>query len=176
VAVAGEDFQAITPPARALYSFYTIVTSAKIDRDTIGFIKAHMSAASYERIMFRMLDDDDPMGLADVNLLLRQIATTGTARPYPAVATLAHLATEHWRLIRARLIRAGIADPLKQLPDMHAILDVAEDIWTENMTTAERDKFYFGLYKPEPKAAPPGFSEEETMSSFAAFEAAVSGT
>lgn len=76
------------------------------------------------------------------------------------------------------MILAGIPDPLRQLPDLTAILDVTEILLTEHMNPEQLDALYRKLYRPEPgtvttapEAAPDpvGFDPEEQQSSFAAF-------
>jgi hypothetical protein len=87
---------------------------------------------------------------------------------------LASAAAHHWRSVRARLILAGIPDPLRQLPDIHAILDVVEVMLMENQDKAQREKLLDGLYMPDLEDKPSGFEEEDTEDAFAAF-AAVAG-
>lgn len=78
--------------------------------------------------------------------------------------------------MRGRLVRSGIADPLLQLPSMHAILDVVEDMLKEGCNKKEEwERLERQLYRPDPLRpgeAPPGFSDEELEASFAEFEAA----
>lgn len=89
--------------------------------------------------------------------------------------------------MRGRLILAGITDPLRQLTDMHALLDVAEVIMTEQADrkalTEHNRRVYGGVAAPRPAAArpraaaidpadmpdPPGFSAAEQRASWAAF-------
>lgn len=88
---------------------------------------------------------------------------------------------KNWRDIRGRLILAGIPDPLRQLPDMHAILDVAEVLITQHMTQEQLDRHNNALYRPEttaegmPVVAPSGFNVEEQLSAFDAAMAAFGG-
>lgn len=78
-------------------------------------------------------------------------------------------------MIRAKLILAGIADPLRTLPDLHALLDVAESLISEGMDKAELDKFHAGLYMPALGTVPEGFADDDLDDAFAAFEAAATG-
>lgn len=76
--------------------------------------------------------------------------------------------------MRGRLILSGIPDPLRQLPDMHAILDVVEVILLDSAHTREdRDRLNTTLYRPslEDDTPPPGFEVAEQQASFAAFAA-----
>lgn len=77
--------------------------------------------------------------------------------------------------MRARLILAGIADPLRQLPDLHALLDVIEAMAVESKTQDEIGQFHFALYRPDPSEKPVGFDEGEQLDAFAAFEAVAGG-
>lgn len=74
-------------------------------------------------------------------------------------------------MIRARLIRSGIADPLTALPDMHAVLDVVEDILSENRPEKDLVSLHMTLYRPEPGEQV--FDVAETDPSFDAFMEAV---
>ena len=98
--------------------------------------------------------------------------------PYKAVVTLCVTTAAHWRTLRAKLMLAGIADPLNDLPDLHALLDVAEVLMLESLDEKDRDKLLNQLYAPDftpngdgYKAAPAGFDEEDQMASFDAFAA-----
>lgn len=68
---------------------------------------------------------------------------------------------------------AGIANPLRDLPDMHAILDVAEYMLTEHMDNKALDRFQFKLYRPslDDPTPPKQFTAERQEQSFAAMEA-----
>lgn len=56
---------------------------------------------------------------------------------------------------------------------MHAILDVAEYVLTENMDNQQFDRFQYRLYRPSltDKAIPKGFEASRQEQSFAAMEA-----
>ncbi|BCK58387.1 DUF7240 domain-containing protein [Nocardia wallacei] len=85
----------------------------------------------------------------------------------------------NWREIRGRLILAGIPDPLRQLPDMHALLDVTEVLITQHMTQEQLDRYNNSMYRPETTAegtlvaAPRGFEPDEQLSAFDAAMAAL---
>ena len=76
-------------------------------------------------------------------------------------------------MVRGRLIMAGIADPLRQLPDMHAILDVAEFILTEHMDQNQLDRYNSDMYRPAltDNFVPAGFDQASQMAAFTAFAA-----
>lgn len=85
-------------------------------------------------------------------------------------------AAYHWRSIRARLMLAGVADPLRQLPDLHAVLDIAENVILEGKANEGGDalqRYLFQTYKPEMGETPRGFEEEDQLSAFDAFGGAL---
>ena len=81
-------------------------------------------------------------------------------------------AAYHWRSIRARLMLAGVADPLRQLPDLHAVLDIAENVIMEGKANEGGDalqRYLFQTYKPEMGEKPQGFDKDDQLDSFSAF-------
>lgn len=67
---------------------------------------------------------------------------------------------------------AGITDPLNDLPDMHAVIDVVEALVIEGKANEGGDavqRFFFDLYKPEAGEKPAGFDEDDQMAAFDAF-------
>lgn len=74
---------------------------------------------------------------------------------------------------------AGIADPLRDLPDLYALIDVTEHMLLESMETdKDREQYWLKMYRPQPGIAPSsgsklpaGWSAEDEM---AAFESATS--
>ncbi|SII08836.1 Uncharacterised protein [Mycobacteroides abscessus subsp. abscessus] len=104
----------------------------------------------------------------------------GHGPPYLAVITLSVMAATHWRAIRTRMRGDGIADPMRQLPHMHALIDEAEKVWLEALHTGseekdkhEREQLLDRLYAPTTDGAetlngdgyqakrtpPPGFED-----------------
>lgn len=88
------------------------------------------------------------------------------------------------------MILSGIPDPLRQLPDMHALLDVAEVLITEHMTAEQLSQYYRDTYPPargdwarpgavgddgEVLTPPPGFDAEDEMAAFDAFSKMAGG-
>lgn len=104
----------------------------------------------------------------------------GHGPPYVAVITLCVMAATHWRAIRTRMRADGIADPMRQLPHMHALVDEAEKVWLEVLHTGnetkdkhDRELLLDRLYGPstegasglngqdyQPKTAPPAGFED----------------
>lgn len=67
---------------------------------------------------------------------------------------------------------AGVADPLRQLPDLHAVLDIAENVIMEGKANEGGDalqRYLFQTYKPEMGEKPQGFDEDDQLDSFGAF-------
>lgn len=104
------------------------------------------------------------------------------------------MAATHWRAIRTRLRADGIADPMRQLPHMHALIDEAEKVWLEVLHTGneqkdrhDREQLLDRLYAPtadgaadlngdgyRAKPAPPaGFDAAEVEADFDAFARAL---
>lgn len=73
-------------------------------------------------------------------------------------------------MIRAKLALGGIANPLLELPDIHALLDITEVMLTEHMDARDRDGYMISMYRPTPgrlkAVAPQGFSDDEQQVSF----------
>lgn len=66
------------------------------------------------------------------------------------------MAATVWRNLRARLADKGIADPMRQFPHLHALLDFAESVWMESLHTGDErkdkaavDRYNAAVYKPE---------------------------
>jgi hypothetical protein len=70
---------------------------------------------------------------------------------------------------------AGIADPLRQLPDLHALLDVVEQMLVEGKDEAGLAKLNNNLYAPAIDETPTGFDAADTLDAFGAFSAAADG-
>lgn len=173
VQVNGHNYQARVPLARELHHVAHILRGdSESGPVLVQFMRDHLSPSSYAELTMCLLDPDDQTTIQDVHLVMQKIITAGTARPFRAVAALTISAADSWRTLRARLIRAGIADPLTQLPDMHAVLDLTEDLISEGKKPADLESWQFMLYRPDPNAAPESFSEDEQMAAFGAFEAA----
>lgn len=71
--------------------------------------------------------------------------------------------------MRGRLALAGLHDPLRQLPSLHAALDVIEQMATENADEKHLDSLYASLYRPDPHDQQEGFDAGEMEDSFDAF-------
>lgn len=85
----------------------------------------------------------------------------GHRPPYLAVVSISLMAATVWRQLRARLADKGIADPLREFPHLHALLDFAESVWMESLHTGDEakdkaalDRYNRALYAPEIPVAP----------------------
>lgn len=161
----------------------------------VRFVRDHLDTGEYERLLSGMVTDELPS--TAITQVARELATWGTARPYVAVITLALMAGMHWRVVRQRMRSDGIADPMRELPHMHAVIDEIETLALEGTaSTGDRDRDRLAredlldkLYAPEPEGAeslngksyrpqvkpPEGFSPGEVEASFDAFTRAMSG-
>lgn len=67
---------------------------------------------------------------------------------------------------------AGIADPLRQLPDLFALLDVTEHMLLESMESDnDRESYWLKMYRPRTDVPgtgrlPKGWSAEDEMAAF----------
>lgn len=151
------------------------------------FVVAHLAEGEFDRIVLGMMAGDFPSGA--IGRIAKAVAVWGTARPYGAVLALAVITAQHWRVLRGKLLAAGVADPMG-LPSMHHVLDFTELTVLETMgggdakkAERERTAFWNGLYAPdrdeieEAKAAgdsghrppPSGFDPEDMEAAFDAF-------
>ena len=180
VEVAGHRFEVYRPAPRVLADL-AMVTSPDAD------------AGTQQRHLHKVVEDHLADGTDGGRELLRgmvegvypdtvfgdlaeAIVTIGTARPFQAVLSLAGVAGFHWRAVRHKLLTSGIADPMA-LPGPHPILDVAEGLVVEGMSSHDDGqdritRFYDALYRParrptdKPagdgwKPPPSGFSAED---------------
>ncbi len=69
---------------------------------------------------------------------------------------------------------AGVGTPL-DLPSMHHLLDVAEMLTIESMSSSnEIQRYYWRTYKPDPaELSASGFTAQDQADSFYAFSAAL---
>jgi hypothetical protein len=159
------------------------------------FVRDHLEDGEYERLLSGMMADELPGDT--ITLVARELATWGTARPYVAVIILAVMAGTNWRAVRQRMRSDGIADPMRELPHMHAVIDEIETLALEGTaSTGDKDRdrraredLMDRLYAPTPEGAerlngkdyraqvkpPEGFTPGEVEASFDAFTRAMSG-
>lgn len=167
-------------------------TNSKVKaHDRLGyfnlFIGDHVPPEQVESILLRMITDEIEQDA--MQRVSRAVATWGTARPFSAVINLVVITAFHWRSMRAKLAQTGIADPLRRMTSMHALLDFSEQITLESLAKsgegqnaamqaqANIDNFMFKLYAPDPNEVtedgrvpvPAGFDEEAMEDNFDAF-------
>ena len=147
-------------PANAEGALKSLVTRLQQQHFT-EFLVDHLDKGEYARLVTEMMMDeyeaDDVM-----QRVSRALATWGTARPHAAVITLSLYTGHNWRMVRHKLLLAGIDQPMA-LPSLHAVLDVTEEIIVEALahTNSEREgpptegeravkKFYDSIYRPDP--------------------------
>lgn len=98
--------------------------------------------------------------------LIEEAVQAGSGRPLKAVATLCAATVKSWSIVRARMVRSGVADPLRQLPSLWALLDVTESLILESkQEQKDRDDYMRQMYP----ATYNRFSEEDSAAAFAAF-------
>lgn len=88
-----------------------------------------------------------------------------SGRPLRAVIALSGSAVSQWSIIRGRLVRDGIADPLRELPTLWALLDAVEWMILESKKDEkETDAYWRSVYGPER-----GWSDDDETASADAF-------
>lgn len=152
------------------------------------FLGEHVPSDDVEKLLQRMVDGEIPADA--LQRVVSGVATWGTARPYIAVINLVVITAYHWRSMRAKLAQTGIADPLRTMTSMHALLDYTEQITLESLAKSGEgknayeqskravDNFMFKLYAPDPNMptdpdgrvpVPAGFDEDAMEGNFDAF-------
>lgn len=86
VTVAGHTFDVRVPLPTALHTFQTAVSPHLHDDKiryamTSRFVRQHLSAESYERLIIQLITGDGSFTVVDMGELLESIATLGTSRP-----------------------------------------------------------------------------------------------
>lgn len=99
-----------------------------------------------------------------------------TGKPMSAVGALCNVAVRSWSMVRGRLVMAGIADPLNDLPTLAALLDTIDVMIREGHSDEKETKKYEReVYRPRAKSGtieqPAGF-EADDMAAQAAMLAA----
>lgn len=92
------------------------------------------------------------------------VLAVGSARPWRSTVGLCVSTVRQWGVVRGRLIEKGIADPLRQLRSLSALLDVVEVMILDGMEDQEaREEFLRQLYRGEATVdkgvAPAGWSD-----------------
>jgi len=163
-----------SPQGAAALAMSASSTIPDVDRAAylVRFVSDHLGDGELERVYVGMMTESYPADA--IELIARAVATWGTARPYTAVVTLAVATGHHWRVIRQKLLMAGIADPFS-VRSLHALLDVTEQLIVENISNgrdAEREyrSLNARLYGPDSTGGTPhGFSPDEVEDAFDAF-------
>lgn len=92
----------------------------------------------------------DADGALDVLDLVADILRTGTARPWRTTVGLCRSTVTQWSSVRGRLIEKGIADPLRSLRSLTALLDVVETMILDGAKDDdERAKLLRDLYRTD---------------------------
>lgn len=105
--------------------------------------------------------------------LMEKILEFGSARPPWVDSSLAMVAYRQWPTVRGRLVTSGIADPLRQLPTLYALLDAVEALVLDSMEKQEdRDRYFTRTYAPPHGWAqrgdrvPKGFEPDSELEAF----------
>lgn len=143
----------------------------------IGFLDQILTTASLERLLERAMDSRDELEVEHVAELIETIVQEHSARPFHVCVTLSVTAVQQWPQVRGRLVLSGVADPLRDLPSLWALLDAVESLILEGMHKEEDRRDYFRrVYTPpigtmsKSSGPPPGWSAEDEMAAFADVE------
>lgn len=162
------------PPRPVCAMYLAALTDKKSDAGArigglMGFLEDTLSPDAFQHLMDRAYDHDDPYNSDDMVDMVNDIIAAGSARPYWVDTSLCGVAVRQWPMVRGRLVMNGIADPLRDLPTLYALLDVVEQMLLEGMPKdADRQLYFTRAYSPPSGFSttgkvPPGFSAEEEM-------------
>ena len=92
------------------------------------------------------------------------VLRVGTARPWRSTVGLCVSTVRQWSTVRGRLIEKGVADPLRMLPSLTALLDVVEVMVLDSFDKQEdRERWQRDLYREETTidaaTPPPGWED-----------------
>lgn len=139
----------------------------------MGFLEQVLSLSSLDRLLERAMTSGDPLEVEHVAELIELIVQEHSARPFHVCVTLSATAVQQWPQVRGRLVLAGVADPLRELPSLWALLDAVESLILEGMQKEEdQKKYYSRVYTPpigtlsRSSAPPPGWAAEDEMAAF----------
>lgn len=124
----------------------------------------------------RALDVGDSFDLEDVAGLIEEIQGAYSSRPFHVDVALAATAVANWPMVRGRFVMNGIADPLRDLPNVYALLDAVELMILEGQEDEKaRDRYWVKMYSPPPgsiasKRVPRGWSREDELAGFEDWE------
>ena len=176
---AGEAWEYRVPkPLAAMFLGAASRKSAKAGRkiDAImGYLEHVLSSKSVDRMMERAQDHEDEFDTEHMAELVKLISQEGSARPYWVDSALSGVAVRQWPTIRGHLVAYGIADPLRQLPTLYALLDAVERMMLESMEKeADREMYFIRTYAPPSGTSmtastlPKGWSREDELEAFRA--------
>lgn len=143
---AGREWECRELPATAAGSVASLAASHR--QDQLLAILGVLSAAGVliEEVVALGLDSDDES--LDFLDLVAEVLAVGSARPWRSTVGLCRSVVRQWSTIRGRLIEKGIADPLRALPSLTALLDVVEVMILDGMEKEEdRQRFLRDLYR-----------------------------
>lgn len=119
------------------------------------------------------MDENDPFDTDDLAELIEEIQAAHSSRPFWVDMSLCRTAVASWPNIRGRLVLSGIADPLRDLPTIYALIDAVESIILDGFSKEEdRRRYYSRLYTPPSgymsrrKKLPAGWDRESEMAAF----------
>lgn len=142
----------------------------------LGYLEHVLLPESLDVLLDKAMDPRDLFDVAQLAQLIEEIQQAHSARPFFTDVNLAATAVAQWPQVRGRLVMSGVADPLRQLPTIYALLDAVEAMILDGMGKEEEREAYFRrMYTPPVGSmakgrTPKGFSAEEEMAAFEAWE------
>lgn len=102
---------------------------------------------------------------ATAELFMRWLEES-TGKPMSAVAALSNVTVRSWGTVRGRMVMAGIADPMRSLPSLAALLDTVDVMIREGHADEKATKKYEReVYRPRAKSGsiekPAGFEDDD---------------
>lgn len=182
VEYAGADWHYVLP--RPFACMYLAGMGAR-DEDAraqalLGYLEHVLLPDSLDQAMSMAMDPDDLFDTAQLAQLIEEVQAAHSARPFFTDVNLAATAVAQWPQVRGRLVMAGVADPLRQLPTVYALLDATEAMILDGMgKEEEREAYWRRMYTPpagslsSQKRTPRGFSREEELAAFEEWEQGV---
>lgn len=169
----GRRWVARTPSPSAALVFARYAQAAKDD-----------SATALDELLDLLIGpdqlDDLYEGIVDGSIegslvdFVSEIVLASSGRPIRAVVSLSSMLLKSWSIVQGRLIRSGIASPMRDLASLWALLDVVESFVLETKTDeAARQSYLSAMYPSTAAPGAKGWSDEEEAASWEAFTGAL---
>lgn len=139
------------------------------------YLRHVLSPEAFLQLEERALDAADEFDIEDVAGLIEAVQQEYSSRPFHVDVSLAATAVANWPAVRGKLVLAGVADPLRDLPNVYALIDAVEVMVLDSMQKEEeRDRYFVRMYSPPAGSlasgkVPKGWSREDEMAALDQF-------